>query len=120
RYQTSCTTCHTQFPKLTPFGEAFRRNGYQFPNGGDAEAIKQQSLQVVAEARRAVWPNSFWPSEIPNYIPLALIIESSIPIFPDPAVRPVGEASISLDRLYAGAKLDAAARFGKNFSFWAG
>ena len=28
KYGTSCLTCHTVYPKLTPFGEAFRRNGY--------------------------------------------------------------------------------------------
>ena len=32
KYQTSCITCHTIFPQLNPFGEAFRRNGYQFPD----------------------------------------------------------------------------------------
>jgi hypothetical protein len=120
RYQTSCTTCHTQFPRLNPFGEAFRRNGYQFPAGADAEAIQQPQLKVVADARRAVWPKSFWPSEIPNYIPFSLIVESAIPIFPDPTVRPVGEQTISLDHLYAGALLVAAAKFGRDVSFWAG
>ena len=38
RYETSCQTCHVAFPRLTPFGEAFRRNGYRFPDGGDATA----------------------------------------------------------------------------------
>jgi hypothetical protein len=27
-YGTGCVTCHVVVPKLTPFGEAFRRNGY--------------------------------------------------------------------------------------------
>jgi hypothetical protein len=120
RYQTSCTTCHTQFPRLNPFGEAFRRNGYQYPAGADADAIQQPGLKVVADARRQLWPKSFWPSEIPNYIPLALILATDIPIFPDPAVRPLGAQSISLDRLYAGLSLLAAARFGKDVSLWAG
>jgi hypothetical protein len=31
KYGTSCQTCHTIYPKLTPFGEAFRRNGFRFP-----------------------------------------------------------------------------------------
>ena len=31
KYKTGCVTCHTIFPKLTPFGEQFRRNGYRFP-----------------------------------------------------------------------------------------
>ena len=33
KYRTSCITCHTIFPQLTDTGEAFRRNGYQFPSG---------------------------------------------------------------------------------------
>ena len=33
KYKTSCATCHNGFPKLNAFGEAFRRNGYQFPGG---------------------------------------------------------------------------------------
>ena len=32
RYEKSCQTCHTVYPALTPFGEAFRRNGYRFPD----------------------------------------------------------------------------------------
>ena len=31
KYQTSCQTCHTIFPKLNPFGQAFRFNGYRMP-----------------------------------------------------------------------------------------
>lgn len=32
KYQTSCLTCHTVYPVLNPFGEAFRRNGYRMPS----------------------------------------------------------------------------------------
>ena len=32
KYQTSCQTCHTVYPVLNPFGEAFRRDGYRFPS----------------------------------------------------------------------------------------
>ena len=28
KYKTSCATCHTGYPKLNAFGDAFRRNGY--------------------------------------------------------------------------------------------
>ena len=43
KYQTSCQTCHTIFPKLNPFGQAFRLNGYRMPaerdrGGGQGEA----------------------------------------------------------------------------------
>ena len=30
KYATSCQTCHTVYPKLTPFGEAFRHK-YKSP-----------------------------------------------------------------------------------------
>jgi hypothetical protein len=31
RFGLSCQTCHTAVPHLTPFGEAFRANGYRLP-----------------------------------------------------------------------------------------
>ncbi len=31
KYETSCQTCHTVFPKLNAFGTAFRLNGYRMP-----------------------------------------------------------------------------------------
>ena len=34
KYQTACTTCHTAFPKLNPFGMAFRATGYRMPGWG--------------------------------------------------------------------------------------
>lgn len=45
KYGTSCTTCHTVYPKLTPFGEAFRRNGYRFP-GVDSDYVKQEVIPL--------------------------------------------------------------------------
>src|SRR6476646_4656234 len=42
---TSCQTCHTIFPKLTPFGEAFRRNGFRFP-GVDSDYWKQDQVTL--------------------------------------------------------------------------
>jgi len=43
KYATSCQTCHTVYPKLTPFGEAFRRNGFRFP-GVDSDYAKQETV----------------------------------------------------------------------------
>lgn len=45
KYGTSCTTCHTVYPKLTPFGEAFRRNGYRFPSV-DSDYVKQEVIPL--------------------------------------------------------------------------
>ena len=36
-------TCHTVYPRLTPFGEAFRRDGYRFP-GVDSDYAKQEPV----------------------------------------------------------------------------
>ena len=46
KYGTSCTTCHTVYPKLTPFGEAFRRNSFRFP-GVDSDYVKQEKIPLV-------------------------------------------------------------------------
>ena len=31
KYQTSCSTCHLDFPKLNDFGKAFKDAGFKFP-----------------------------------------------------------------------------------------
>ena len=70
KYKTSCATCHVGFPKLTPFGEAFRMNGFQYPSG-DAEMAKDEPVSMGAEAYKRVWPNAIWPGAIPGDIPLS-------------------------------------------------
>ena len=91
-----------------------------FPAGADSQSIQEQPLKVVADARREQWPGSFWPSEIPAYLPMAFVLDTAIPIFPDSAVRPQGEQVISLDKIYAAAELLLAARLGKDVAIWAG
>ncbi|HVT03175.1 MAG TPA: hypothetical protein VHL58_07320 [Thermoanaerobaculia bacterium] len=71
-HQTSCQTCHVGFPKLNPFGEAFRLNGYRMPGEMEPEE-KPQSLG--AEAFKKMWPKAIWPGDIPAHIPLALNIK---------------------------------------------
>ncbi|HEX9398966.1 MAG TPA: hypothetical protein VF912_02555, partial [Anaeromyxobacter sp.] len=64
KYETSCLTCHTVYPKLNPFGEAFRRNGYRFP-GVDSDYVKQGTVPLGQEANKKTFPRSVWPSTIP-------------------------------------------------------
>lgn len=75
KYKTSCATCHVAFPKLTPFGEAFRRNGYQFPDGGDAAATKEDPVSMGAEANKRAFPDALWPSTIPGSVPIGIVAE---------------------------------------------
>lgn len=71
-HQTSCQTCHVGFPKLNPFGEAFRLNGYRMPGEMQPEE-KPQSLG--AEAYKKMWPRAIWPSDLPAHVPLALNVK---------------------------------------------
>ncbi len=70
QYLTSCMTCHANFPKLNSLGEAFRRNGYQFPLN-DELLVKDEPISLGAESYKELWPNSIWPSHIPHLPPVA-------------------------------------------------
>lgn len=76
KYKTSCQTCHVAFPKLNPFGDAFRRNGYQFPLI-DEGYVREEPLPLGAPAWKEVWPEGIWPGQIPGTVPIALMVESS-------------------------------------------
>jgi hypothetical protein len=71
KYETSCLTCHSVYPRLTPFGEAFRRNGYRFP-GVDSDYVKQGTVVLGQEANKKTFPNSVWPGTIPISAPVAI------------------------------------------------
>jgi len=75
KYKTSCATCHVAFPKLTAFGEAFRRNGYQFPDGGDEAATKEEPVSLGAEGNKKAFPDALWPSSIPGSVPIGIVAE---------------------------------------------
>lgn len=48
QYNTSCSTCHTVYPKLNDFGKAFQNAGFQFP-AEDLLLIEQpQSLLAMS------------------------------------------------------------------------
>jgi len=82
KYGTSCLTCHTVFPKLTPFGEAFRRNGFRFP-GVDSDYVKQEQVALGQEANKKTFPNSVWPATLPSSVPLAVGVLGAGNLSPD-------------------------------------
>ena len=83
KYETSCQTCHTGFPKLNPFGEAFRLNGYRMPKETE-DQIKIKPVSIGADAYKKMFPKAIYPSDLPGQVPLALnvkmanVYESSI------------------------------------------
>jgi len=81
KYQTSCLTCHTVFPVLNPFGEAFRRNGYRFPSqkgSVDSDSVKASMIALGQEEYKKTFPNSVWPSNIPDAIPLSVMFNGGV------------------------------------------
>src|SRR5512146_3507740 len=74
KYQTSCQTCHAIFPKLNPFGEAFRLNGYRMPLE-TPEQVKQPPVSLGSEAYERIWPAMVYPSDLPSYVPLAINVK---------------------------------------------
>ena len=75
KYQTSCTTCHVDFPKLNDFGKAFKDAGFKFPKD-DETFVKSAPTLLGAEAQKEVWPHSVWPGEIPGMPPIGLRMNS--------------------------------------------
>src|ERR1035438_4844370 len=71
QYQTSCSTCHLDFPKLNDFGKAFKDAGFKFPKD-DETYLKVPPVLLGAPAQKDVWPKSIWPGEIPGLPPIGL------------------------------------------------
>lgn len=73
KYKTSCQTCHTVFPRLTPIGDAFRMNGHRFPEC-DASQVKEEPVLLGAEEYKQLFPaDSLWPSDLPSTPPIAVV-----------------------------------------------
>lgn len=82
KYKTSCTTCHTIFPKLSPFGEQFRRNGYRFP-GIDSDAVKAEPIPLGTDEQKKMFPHAVWPATLSPFPAFALGLNGQVVIHPD-------------------------------------
>ena len=63
KYGMPCSSCHEAWPKLSPFGQAFKDNGYQLGNERDAPIYQHPSY----------WPITFritpnWRRESTNRV----------------------------------------------------
>src|ERR1035437_6428069 len=70
KYQTSCTTCHSDYPELNDFGEAFKKNGFKFPKD-DEVFVKDLPILLGAKAQKEAFPKALYPGEIPGSVPVA-------------------------------------------------
>jgi hypothetical protein len=112
KYETSCSTCHVAFPQLTPFGEAFRRNGYRFPSGTDPDMAKQKDIPLGSEGYKKVFPKAVWPGGLPREFPLAAIVESEI------ADSPHEKPHVQFSNLGSTFELLASGTLGETISFF--
>src|SRR6201997_5077053 len=70
KYQTSCTTCHSNYPELNDFGEAFKKNGFKFPKDDDT-FVKEPPVMLGAKAQKEAFPAAVYPGELPGNLPIA-------------------------------------------------
>src|ERR1700740_1824390 len=70
KYQTSCATCHSNYPELNDFGEVFKKNGFKFPMDDDS-FVKDPPVLLGAKAQKEAFPNAIYPGEIPGTIPIS-------------------------------------------------
>jgi len=121
RYGTSCQTCHIAFPKLTPFGEAFRRNGFAFP-GQDEDFVKQDQIPMGQEAYRQMFPHAVWPGVLNSSPPLALGFNGAAVVHPtrsSSSAQADNRAVVTLQDLVAEAHLWAGGAFSEHIAYYA-
>ena len=60
KYQTACSTCHSNYPELNDFGEAFKKNGFKFPTD-DETFVKEAPVMLGAQAQKEAFPKAVYP-----------------------------------------------------------
>jgi hypothetical protein len=116
KYQTSCTTCHNNFPELNDFGTAFKKNGFKFPKD-DESFVKEPPVLLGAKAQKEAFPGAIYPGELPGNLPVAFRYSgfaqynSKIPL----AVGYVPRTDLFAPNTFT---IIAAGSFGSNLSFW--
>src|SRR6201987_4283248 len=76
KYQTSCTTCHNNYPELNDFGEAFKKNGFKFPKD-DETFVKEPPVLLGSKAQKEAFPSALYPGELPGNLPIAFRYEGN-------------------------------------------
>jgi len=120
KYQTSCTTCHNNYPELNDFGEAFKKNGFKFPKD-DEVFVKEPPVLLGSKAQKEAFPGAVYPGEIPGYLPIAFRYEGNFTVNrkqPPGVIAQNGFAPRT--DLFAPNTFTiiSAGSFGQNLSFW--
>ena len=104
KYHTACSTCHIAFPARNGFGEAFRNNGYRFPDGTDEDMVKEEPIKLGQDAYKDVFPDAIWPSDIPNMPSLGFLAKSGASMTKNPTTGKYKDATVEseLDVFFSG------------------
>src|SRR5271166_5634393 len=119
KYQTSCTTCHNNYPELNDFGLAFKKNGFKFPKD-DETFVKEAIVMLGSKATKEAFPEAVYPGEIPGTIPISFRYEGNLTWNakqPQPvqAVGFVPRTDLFVPNTFT---IISAGSFGDNLSFW--
>ncbi len=120
KYQTSCTTCHNNYPELNDFGEAFKKNGFKFPKD-DEVFVKEPPVLLGSKAQKEAFPGAVYPGEIPGYLPIAFRYEGNFNLNrKQPAGFITQNGFTPRTDLFAPNTFTilAVGSFGQNLSFW--
>ena len=75
QHKTECSTCHTIYPELNEFGDAFLKNGYVYPGKSRAQAavtagaVKGEAQE--GQPQKSGGSEGLWLSGIPEQIPVS-------------------------------------------------
>jgi hypothetical protein len=69
KYGLRCSACHTSWPELNPFGQAFRDNGYQLGNERDSPIFKDASYFPIAFRITPQWHDESTTNQPVDRIP---------------------------------------------------
>lgn len=119
KYQTSCATCHSDYPELNDFGEAFKKNGFKFPKD-DESFVKDPPVLLGAKAQKEAFPGAIYPGELPGNLPIAFRYSGN---FNWNAKQPpslqasafVPETDLFVPNTFT---IISAGSFGENLAFW--
>jgi len=125
KYQTSCTTCHNNYPELNDFGEAFKKNGFKFPKD-DETFVKEPPVLLGSKAQKETFPGAVYPGEIPGFLPVAFRYSGNFnwnkkqpADFTAQVVAQGGSFTPRTDLFAPNTfTIISAGSFGPNFSFW--
>jgi hypothetical protein len=122
KYGTACQTCHSAFPVLNPFGEAFRRNGYRFPSDKgsvDSDSAKEETLALGQEEHAEAFPEAVWPDRISQTVPLSVMVSGTTGyVFPNSDQRAADGHTFTWKGIVGTASFYGAGSFSDRLSYF--